>query len=477
MNIDHLYRFRSIHAVLDGFHELENQEIYFSEINELNDPLEGFKNIYWEGDAIVWKNFFRHYILNLLQAIISIYSDEKNFNASILKNFVFTTDEDLDGTKLKDIYKDICENFFRNNAIKSLITFIQSLKRKIKREEILFYLQTVHMFAISNILNHLEKHEIKLAKDNEPIENQAIKLLNAIDNITNMSEQDPSFIHQVYLSVHHIFLEFNLICQINNPVIKNKYWYFILVDFTNSYITALEQILYPKCYISCFVSNPTDASMWGTYGDSHKGVCLKFKTPERQNHLSLDLYTVAGISGTKTQNKIIYEYQPHYFDKIQYSGEFPEIDFFSSIGHLPTPKLDRFWYRDNDGKFSTKRKEVFDNMENWRKVYWERYSICYKTKLPEWHHEQEYRLLLPSGTHDFSQKDSRKMKYRFSDLSGIIFGIKTSNNDKTRIIKIIHDKCIKEKRMEFDFFQAYYSTITKKIELHKLSLIKFKQSD
>ncbi len=112
MNIDHLFRFRSIHAVLDGFHELENQEIYFSEINELNDPLEGFKNIYWEGDAIVWKNFFRHYILNLLQAIISIYSDEKNFNASILKNFVFTTDEDLDGTKLKDIYKDICENFF-----------------------------------------------------------------------------------------------------------------------------------------------------------------------------------------------------------------------------------------------------------------------------------------------------------------------------------------------------------------------------
>ncbi len=474
MNIDHLFRFRSIHAVLDGFHELENQEIYFSEINELNDPLEGFKNIYWEGDAIVWKNFFRHYILNLLQAIISIYSDEKNFNASILKNFVFTTDEDLDGTKLKDIYKDICENFFQNSTISNLIKFLHFSERKTNREEISFYLQTVHLFTISSILNELEKYEIKLAKDNKQLKNLAIEFLKSIENTINIPIHPIPFTNQIFLSGHHISSELNLIYKFNNPVIKNKYWYFILVNFTNSYLNALEQILYPECYISCFVSNPTDASMWGTYGDSHKGVCLKFKTPERQNKRSLYLYNVVGIGGTKKQNETIYEYQPYHFDKIQYSGKFPEIDFFSSIGHLPTLKLDRFWYRDNDGKFSTKRKEVFDNMENWRKVYWEKYSICYKTKLPEWQHEQEYRLLFHSGMHDFSQKDSRKLKYRFSDLSGIIFGMKTSIEDKTRIIKIIRDKCIKEKRNDFDFFQAYYSTITKKIELHKLLLIKFK---
>jgi hypothetical protein len=30
---------------------------------ELNDPLEGFKDLFWKGDVIVWKNLLRHYLL------------------------------------------------------------------------------------------------------------------------------------------------------------------------------------------------------------------------------------------------------------------------------------------------------------------------------------------------------------------------------------------------------------------------------
>ena len=65
---EYLFRFRSIHALLDGHHELENQEIYFSPPEQLNDPLEGFKAIFWQGDAIVWTNLLRHYLLCLMQA-------------------------------------------------------------------------------------------------------------------------------------------------------------------------------------------------------------------------------------------------------------------------------------------------------------------------------------------------------------------------------------------------------------------------
>jgi hypothetical protein len=42
--IEYFYRYRPIKAVLDEFHELENQEIYFSTTDELNDPMEGFPN-------------------------------------------------------------------------------------------------------------------------------------------------------------------------------------------------------------------------------------------------------------------------------------------------------------------------------------------------------------------------------------------------------------------------------------------------
>ena len=50
-----LYRFRTTEKLLDKkYQELERQEIYFADPQELNDPIEGFKDIFWSGDEIVW---------------------------------------------------------------------------------------------------------------------------------------------------------------------------------------------------------------------------------------------------------------------------------------------------------------------------------------------------------------------------------------------------------------------------------------
>lgn len=49
------YRFRKTQNIFD-FKELENQEIYFASNKELNDPMEGFKNLVFNGDKIVWRN-------------------------------------------------------------------------------------------------------------------------------------------------------------------------------------------------------------------------------------------------------------------------------------------------------------------------------------------------------------------------------------------------------------------------------------
>lgn len=54
--ISHLYRFRPVDAVLDQYEELAKQEIYFSPPEELNDPMEGYKDVFWCGDRIVWRN-------------------------------------------------------------------------------------------------------------------------------------------------------------------------------------------------------------------------------------------------------------------------------------------------------------------------------------------------------------------------------------------------------------------------------------
>jgi hypothetical protein len=48
--------------LLEDFRELENQEIYFASPQKLNDPMEGFKDIFWRGDEIIWANLLRHYL-------------------------------------------------------------------------------------------------------------------------------------------------------------------------------------------------------------------------------------------------------------------------------------------------------------------------------------------------------------------------------------------------------------------------------
>ena len=46
------YRFRSIDNLLgEKYNELENQSIYFASPNQLNDPMEGFKDLVFNGDV------------------------------------------------------------------------------------------------------------------------------------------------------------------------------------------------------------------------------------------------------------------------------------------------------------------------------------------------------------------------------------------------------------------------------------------
>jgi hypothetical protein len=56
--VSHLYRFRSIKNLLDR-DELENQEIFLAHPDAMNDPTEGIKDVFWQGDKIVWGNLFK----------------------------------------------------------------------------------------------------------------------------------------------------------------------------------------------------------------------------------------------------------------------------------------------------------------------------------------------------------------------------------------------------------------------------------
>jgi len=50
--------------------------------------------------------------------------------------------------------------------------------------------------------------------------------------------------------------------------------------------------------------------------------------------------------------------------------------------------------------------------------------------------------------------------------------MKTTAEDKIRIMKVIAQKCRAEGRTDFEFYQAQYSRQTQKIELAPLTLLK-----
>jgi hypothetical protein len=94
-------------------------------------------------------------------------------------------------------------------------------------------------------------------------------------------------------------------------------------------------------------------------------------------------------------------------------------------------------------------------------------------KTSEWAHEQEHRLLLWSSMHNFQDEASRKLRYNFADLSGIIFGIKTAAEAKRKIMRIIAEKCKAESRIDFEFHQMQYSCRDRSFRIAPLKLIRF----
>ena len=66
----YFYRFRKLKHIFE-YKELENLEIYFASNEELNDPMEAYKTVIFQGDSIMWHNLFKNYILCLSRFILA----------------------------------------------------------------------------------------------------------------------------------------------------------------------------------------------------------------------------------------------------------------------------------------------------------------------------------------------------------------------------------------------------------------------
>jgi hypothetical protein len=246
----------------------------------------------------------------------------------------------------------------------------------------------------------------------------------------------------------------------------------IASTFPSVYLLSLEYLLFRDWYTACFVADPSQASMWGYYGDSHRGACLKFKTttlPEGKPALRLNRQI--GMRGRPPHAPVpIFEYSPQPLQQVNYANRYPEVDFFRSLGTL-IPAQAAFWFRGEDGTISATGKDL--QTAEWRKQYWATFHAGVTNKLTDWQHEQEYRITLQSSLVNLSNPAERTLKYIFEDLQGIIFGMNMSAEDRAGIVRIIAAKCAQTGRTDFEFYQAYYSRLTGKVDAALWDLVKF----
>ena len=464
-----LYRLRTMDRLFGDSQELENQTIYFASTKELNDPTEGLLDIIWHGDRIAWTNVFRHYLycLHMTYVHFRVIGETKTLQPH---DIPVMSDIGQDTTPATlNLFEDICGRVFKKTDLNEFIAKIVDAKRTVHRDEILFYLQLLHDTALQKIqaahIDHGLLADGEGGKTFPPVFRHVHKMIDLIPQIESkrvldiMFETSSRIIEEMFFGYKYIRRS-----ESTNNITVNQQ--LLICDFPKVYLAQLERLLFPDWYVACFMRDYRNSATWGHYGDNHKGACLIFRAETPSGRNSLTLNQLNGYSN----NRELWKTSPMNFSEVKYGDKSGEIDFFRSIGRLPEEKLIEVWYSDIDGNLSECSDHLGTNTDSWRKNHWNTFYAKTTIKTRDWEYEQESRLILYSLIGDLSEPEYRKLTYNFSSLKGVIFGIRTPDFDKLKIIETIQKKCQEKNRTDFGFFQAYYCHETGGIKKYQLGL-------
>ncbi|EPU4032597.1 DUF2971 domain-containing protein [Enterobacter asburiae] len=472
------YRFRRCSALLGEWKELETQTIFFAEPNSLNDPMEGYRDIVWKGDDVVWMNLFKNYLF-CLEHVFSLYKiGGDDFDIKDDDILVFSGGGDLPTPEYKDIFLRISSEFTNHEIVIRMVDELSKRKYPVRRDELTLYftqLQFIALRIIDKVHNEygLARLFSSTAFDNSVMyEKNLVKLLDdglitKVDEVVDYNESGAGAILAVMKARHEIQMELGLLRKIDGSLINitsNKEMIFL--DFSRRYLSRLEKLLFPSWYTACFMTECKDSAVWGHYGENHTGVCLIFESDEDEGVNTINLNQVVGLGGDGE----IHGFSPCKLHPIDYISGVGVTDFFTMLGRLPIPKLNSEWYTFNS-KRSMCSRGINESVSLWREKYWDSFISDITKKTQHWEYENEYRMIIIDDFSDYSSPERRALTYDFSSLKGIIFGLNTQEKDKISIIEIIKRKCRVNKINDFKFYQAYYNPKTKSIEHAPLELL------
>ena len=453
-----VYRYRTIENALK---EIETGTFHFASREELNDPIEGYVSVHWQGDKSAWEGLLRNYICSVYNAVEMFFL--QCHEGRIFKESLIIDIESYNKVPLGGVLKILGETFLHDPAIQSIASFYGDNLVRVNEKELHYILHLIHFKALSLCFQIDEKNGLfskdlaeELLKTYPP--SGEIFFPFSLMETDRVDEKDREMIIDSAISTMNSFFELLLIHQsidtsdgnrdnLTSIAQQKRNWMRLNLDYPKAYILQLKEMLYPRSYIVCFSGKNDNSAMWGNYANNHQGVCFIYET-DQDNSLKL-------VDRKKGNLKL--EVKP-----VIYHGELIERNFYETIGRVTMQQV-RSWLTGTDGISSS--IEVFSNTDEWRRSYWKTYQMKTYRKNKAWEYENEYRIVITDSLHEFSTRDSQNLRYDTAALKGVIFGINTSDYDKKRIIeKIKHSSNLYQ---NVSYSQAEYNEKTQTIIVRK----------
>ena len=451
-----LYHFRSVDSAL---YEIRDHTLHFASPKEVNDPIDGYAGIYWQGDCAVWEGLLRNYVCSLYHAI-DMYRLAAN-QETLANECVLLDIHRFDDVPLGDALKNVGDKFLQLSNIRKVIERYGNNNRLCYAKELKTILNFVHSAAMRVCLEDkysrglLSKEEYEGVYPSEGVHEEQIWTLSEgmdSDKTEKIFGLMSEYTDDTYEIGHiRIALKEKPEERINPDTGESDYsmrqkWLGLYIDFPAKYIRKLQDIVFPKGYMTCFSSNKENSVMWGNYADHHRGVCLIYEPQQHGDHQFIPI---------KQHGR----YKQYEVRKMEYDGTPVLRNFFDSLGRMTVPVL-RSWLT-GISEISIHYAKYFDD-EQWRTDYWHANDEKFFHKLLEWDYECEYRILITDMLDSYKDVEEKARNFEFEPniLTGIIFGAETTAHDKFRIIE-----AIQASGRHYKFFQAEYDDKIQKITI------------
>lgn len=466
-----LYRFRPVENLLGEYQQLERQSIFFAPPEILNDPAEGFRVIYFKGDAVLWDNLFKHYLACLVNSTYDyLLFDERESIEDLNHSF---SPEDMIPEGMKKHWEELKACFLGNEGIKSLIKNIVEVTAGLSQVETSYFLSLIHPFALNCVYEIFSKMGVFPAGFSPYNDFELSKVLKPeyFDSLKTLEMETREKVLEFMLFQYQLqALQVPMVLEYSKDYQEpNKR--FLITYFPTAYVKNLESLMYPNWFTACFMTRATNSAVWGNYGQNHSGVCMIFNADlceDGKHSLKLDNAVIGYGDKGKILSKSSFE-----FHEIRYTHLQEPLNFFASIGQLPIPQVYKQWTLNDCGERSAYDLSFNDE---WREQYWKRFYLAITQKSKEWQYENEHRLIINNMGGGYSQGGTA-LNYDFKSLKGIIFGINTKYEDKMKIIRIIESKVRSNNHYDFKFYQAYYCRHSGEIKHAELNRLRFAKSE